>query len=629
MRPAALSFALALLAGAACAQYAELTPRPDPDAVLLNPHMGLYVMGGPGYQPSPSEWFMKDVDICYVRDDWAKLNPGDGVYKFGEYFGPIFDYWVKQCGKRVAFRFMSENMHSNAKYVSPQWIFDKGIPGVHHVGLYTPDQIDPVFWDGRYLDIQCEFIKKLGSYLDGRPGLEFIDIGCIGEWGEMHLMRWTPQQLEQTGFTETKYARAYRRVIDAFANAFPHTRVFLNVGGQDHLSIDDYAAIRGINFRQDGLTPDGASYNCGEWLYQPYSRRGTVCQFEFCDDYGGMVKKGWDLHKTVDRGLAAPISYLNTNLCDLSTAPPVVREELLRAARKIGYRFVVTKVRYRPEFHLDGRTPGRILVETTWRNDGVAPCYDSLATEWTLVDASDKAVVTEVTFPQVPTTQWRQGEEQTLHTLLRVPGDLVPGLYRLKVAVLMPETGRRIFLGLAGADAVRRYTLCTLHGVATPASSGVVYEEGFEGAAPAWGASSGITATVDSATAHAGKASLLVTGKMGVGWNYAAFRLPKPLLPGAKYRLSGWMRVDNFAGIPTAPYLKIGVNAADGHWITNYTTNAYDLGKLGTWQYLEGVVECPADGATGDLCIEKGQLDGDAALTLHLDDLKLQLLESP
>ena len=53
-----------------------------------------------------------------------------------------------------------------------------------------------------------------------------MDIGGIGEWGEMHLGlhiqgRWTPQQLEETGFTRDKYVAAYRRVIDAHAAAFP------------------------------------------------------------------------------------------------------------------------------------------------------------------------------------------------------------------------------------------------------------------------------------------------------------------------------------------------------------------------------------------------------------------------
>ena len=72
------------------------------------------------------------------------------------------------------------------------------------------------------------FNPDMGEYLDGRKGLEFVDIGGIGEWGEMHLGlhiqgRWTPQQLEETGFTRDKYVAAYRRVIDARAAAFPRS----------------------------------------------------------------------------------------------------------------------------------------------------------------------------------------------------------------------------------------------------------------------------------------------------------------------------------------------------------------------------------------------------------------------
>ena len=135
-----------------------------------------------------------------------------GVYKFDEFFGPRFDFWVAQNHKRVAFRVMCQSMHSAADYVTPKWVFDKGVPGVQHTALRGQTQTDPVFWDERYLEVQGEFIRKLGEYLDGRPGLEFVDIGSIGEWGEMHLMRWTPQQLAETGYTEAKYVAAYRRV---------------------------------------------------------------------------------------------------------------------------------------------------------------------------------------------------------------------------------------------------------------------------------------------------------------------------------------------------------------------------------------------------------------------------------
>ncbi len=103
----------------------------------------------------------------------------------------------------------------------------------------------------KYLELNNQFVARLGKYLDGRKGLEFMDVGSIGEWGEMHLGlhipgRWTSEQMAETGFTTSKYVAAYRRVIDAHATAFPHTRVFLNVG--DLAEINDYAAIRELPF---------------------------------------------------------------------------------------------------------------------------------------------------------------------------------------------------------------------------------------------------------------------------------------------------------------------------------------------------------------------------------------------
>jgi hypothetical protein len=172
----------------------------------------------------------------------SQARPGAG---FDTYFEPIFDFWVRQRGKRVAFRVMSESTHYRGKYATPNWIFDQGVPSVLHRGLRGQEQVDPVFWDPQYLKLHCEFIQRLGRYLDGRPGLEYVDIGGIGEWGEMHLGlhmqgRWTPMQLEQTEFTREKYIAAYRRVIDAHAQAFPNTRVFLNVGS--YPEINDYVA---------------------------------------------------------------------------------------------------------------------------------------------------------------------------------------------------------------------------------------------------------------------------------------------------------------------------------------------------------------------------------------------------
>jgi hypothetical protein len=599
------------------------------DEVLLNPRMGLYLQYPP-LTAKADDWFMKIAGVAYYRLDWSTLNPEEGVYKFDEFFAPIFDFWVKQHHKRVAFRVMCQSMHSRSKYVTPQWVFDKGVPGVEHVGLYTPLQIDPVFWDKSYLDIHCEFIRKLGEYLDGREGLEFVDIGSIGEWGEMHLMRWTPQQLRETGFTHTRYVEAYRRVIDAFHDAFPKTAIFLNVGGQSNHTINDYAAIRGMHFRQDGLTPTGASYDVGGWLYGPYSRRGVMCNFEFHSGLEEMKRKNWDLKQTLDKGLSAPISYLNTNLGNYYNLPQEARDLLTDAARRIGYRFVVTKVTTNPQVRVDGEHPARLLIGSTWRNDGVAPCYDSYAVRWTVLDQKGAVVAEETTYPPVPTTQWWPGEEQQFGALVRIPGDTAPGLLRLMVAMIDPRSGANILLGIAGRDADDRYALCEVPAVQATPIAGAVYEEGFEAGAKPWSAVKGMTATVDEGTAHSGAGSLLVTGGCDNTWNYASVRLPAPAVPGGLYRLGVWMRVDKMDPMGRAPYVKLAVNAPDGKWLSNYGSNPYDLKQMGTWQYLETTADLPANAGSLDIAIERGAVNmALSEIVLRLDDVKVELLESP
>ena len=598
------------------------------DDVLLNPRMGLY-MSSPPLEPQADEWYLDVCGVAYYRQHWADLNPEEGVYTFDEYFEPIFDYWVRQRGKRVAFGPMSESMHSRLEYVTPKWVFDRGVPGVDHVGLYADHQLDPVFWDDRYLGLYCEFVAKLGEYLDGREGFEFIDMRGIGEWGEMHLQRWTPEQLEATGYSDTAYIAAYRRMIDAHAAAFPRSQVFLNVGGPKFLTIMDYAASRGCHFRQDGLNPAGASYDVGEWLYQPYSRRGVVCNFEFHSGYRAMQEKGWGLPETIDAGLRALISYLNTNLCRLTDAPDEVREQLTRAARKIGYRFVLTGLDHAAQVHVSDGHPGRLLLFSTWRNDGVAPCYDSFALRWELVNGAGETVASQLHFPETPTTQWWPGEEVQVRDVLRVPGGTPPGTCRLKLTMLLPEIGRHILLGIAGRDEQDRYDLVPVEVVEGEGFAGVVFEEGFEGEAQPWATSQEMVATIDDGVAHSGERSMLVAGSHAVGWNYASLRLPQPLVPAGKYRLTVWMLVEAIEPAGDAPYVKLAANAADGRWLENYGSQCYDTGRMGTWQKLVAVGEVPLGAAIGYLAIEKGAYSKPISARIRIDDVSLDLLEAP
>jgi len=631
---------LSLLSACSILAAASATPLPDgfvtsipkpTDAVLFNPRMGLYMQYPPLDLPS-DHWMLEIADIAYYRFDWSRLNPEENVYRFDEVFGPIFEKWVGQEKRRVAFRVMSSNMHSRLKYVTPKWVFDKGVPGVRHRSVYGKPQVDPVFWDDLYLDIQCRFIAALGRYLNGRKGLEFVDIGAIGEWGEMHLSRWTKAELEKTGFSHTRYVLAYRRIIDAYVQAFPDTLVFLNVGGPENWTINDYAAMHGVHFRQDGLKPSGASYNVGEWLYKPYAERGVLCNFEFHSGYRAMVRKGWDLRKTIDAALAAPISYLNTNLGAFGPdVPPVVREELTRAGRRIGYRLLPIRIEHPARFHVRPDAPSRLPLISVWRNDGVAAPTLSFAIEWSLADSAGMIAASTLVFPKTPTTHWRPGAEIETAAGLDVPPGLPPGPCTLLVGMVLPENGERIRLGLEGRRADGRYPAAALSAVPTPkdaAASKVIYSEDFENGLGGWKAATAGIRLERVPTPDGNGQCLRVFGHKDVAWNYAGCSVPGTLRPFIRVRLTARMRVNNISRPGLPPYLKIGVHDADGKWITNLTTDRYDTRKPGTWQELETTADLPAGAVRLQIAVETGSRESPIDVDLLLDDVRLEILAS-
>ncbi len=316
MRKSAVAVAL-VLGVTIASRAAERTPcfetvieKPEiTDDVLLNPGMGLFFM--PGLEEDcDKHWYVDIVSVAYFRPEWAQLEPEEGDYRFDEAFGPAFDYWLKR-GKRVALRVMSSNMHSRHEYVSPKWVFDAGVPSVEHRGIYLPRQLDPPFWHPLYIEKQAAFIRALGKKYDGMEGLEFVDLGAVGEWGESHLSRWSAEDKEKTGYTRTVYTQAYMRFIDLYREAFPTTPLALNCwtgAGHDDVIVD-YAVSKGIWLRQDGLNPDYPRAPTSRYYHQYFRRVKTL--FELQLGYYTMTQQDMTAIDTFKRGLEDPISYLN------------------------------------------------------------------------------------------------------------------------------------------------------------------------------------------------------------------------------------------------------------------------------------------------------------------------------
>ncbi len=311
-------------------------------------------------------------------------------------------------------------------------------------------------------------------------------------------------------------------------------------------------------------------------------------------------------------------------------AAPDVKELFLDAARKIGFRFVLTEAQVPQQFRVRSDRPGRLILKHQWTNAGVAPCYESYALGFTLHDQQDKVVASQIDFPEVPTTHWNPESVIDNQTVMRIPADMPAGKYRLKVAMSLPEKQQAsLQLGIAGRDGEGRYLLCEIPAVPANTDDLVTLQEGFERANPDWYAGTGITLTVDRGEHHSGTGSLRVEGTQSNGWNYAANRTQFAVYPGSKYRLTCWMKVDSLQPESLAPYFKLGVNNTEGKWSTNISTNLYDMHRAGQWQQLSAIAETPLDAALGQFAVERGTNDSQTTVIIWLDDVQLELLEGP
>jgi len=290
----------------------------------------------------------------------------------------------------------------------------------------------------------------------------------------------------------------------------------------------------------------------------------------------------------------------------------------------------MTQLRVPTRLNLSSQIPGRLLIEHTWKNIGVAPCYESYALEFTLHDSSGQIVARQLHFPVRPTTLWFPGDEVVERTLVRFGARLPDGDYELKVAMLAPEkAGRNILLGLPGRDEADRYRLCRLAGVASQQRTGRVYQQRFESQGHGWNCDRSLQSQLDTTIFHDGRSSLHISGRQTHGWNYVSHTLDSPILPASKYRLRCWLKVDSLEPARLPPYLKIGLTDSEGNWLTNFPTNSYDMSKAGTWQQLEAVFETSLETAGGHLALERGTNDAATQIDLRLDDVRLELLEAP
>jgi acetyl esterase/lipase len=204
------------------AKTSEPTPAPAPTS-LLQPR-GIFVCRGPNATPD-RDVNHPFVDGWLVRPGWEKVEPRDGEFDWSFIENEIA--LAKRLGKKVTLSVLGGPQ-------TPAWVYEAGAKAFDYTmpaGRRGPARI-PLLWDEVYLKKWTALVQALGQRFNGEPTVVLVHItGATGNGLEMQLP-FMPQDREQwrkAGYAPEKAATAWKRIVDAFAAAFPDKPLDIDV----------------------------------------------------------------------------------------------------------------------------------------------------------------------------------------------------------------------------------------------------------------------------------------------------------------------------------------------------------------------------------------------------------------
>jgi len=354
----------------------------DSTRVCNNPHKGwcihYYDNGikeyGNRMSPGDSLPDFPCLNDIYLRLAWSYLEPEEGVYNW-ILLDSIINRWVHR-GHTVSFRITCKE--TEIVYATPEWVRKAGAKGkfIDHPDLnikaWAPDYGDPVF-----LEKLENFHKAFAARYDGKPWVEYIDIGSIGEWGEGHtaFSGWNDIPVEVVKKHIDMYKRCYTHSVLIISDDFIGQRD--TDDGADY-EIFQYCLKNGIGFRDDSANVAwykklGFGPSCirtPELYSKVYKKIPVVLE---SDHYGDAVKLGmW----TGGTGLEKAIHETHATIIGFHYYP----REWLKDNYKLGCHLAnLSGYWFFPKFAMmpDTLRTGshRNYIRLTWENHGVAPAY--------------------------------------------------------------------------------------------------------------------------------------------------------------------------------------------------------------------------------------------------------------
>lgn len=399
------------------------------DTLFANPGQGWM-----SQQRSPRGEPRFPCSVVYVRFNWADAEPAEGQYNWA-LIDDVIAAW-KPRGATVALRVMTCNAHSAGYYTSPKWLFDAGCKSFEYLrggddptsgGKRLP-RIEPDYADPVYLAKHGAFLAALGRRYDGHPGIEFLDIGSYGIWGEWHTPHPAPVAVR-------------KQIVDLYLRAFRQTPlVFMS----DDAEVLAYALSQGTGFRRDGV---GSPWHEQNWIgskkYAGVPSMGDTWKrapvvFEWFGNYEYLKSRDWSFDAAVNFMLSNHVTLINDNV---GRVPPEAMPQLDKLARLAGARLVLRELGYEPTV----KSGATLTLRMKWANVGVGKLYRPYTLRLFLLDAQGQpAIAAEA---PVDPRDWLPGDHEVTAPV-RLPSTVRPGAYELALT-LEDRAGQRRPLRLA------------------------------------------------------------------------------------------------------------------------------------------------------------------------------------
>jgi Domain of unknown function (DUF4832) len=429
--------------------------------VLVNPGMGIQTFQRFAGQPinpgltwseegplakapaAPGPPDFPGSSIAYCRWFWAALEPEQGHVRW-----EIIDAALAEArahGQTLAIRLMPYD----EQHPLPGWYRASGARRANTETdkdgrIWQPDFSDPL-----YLRHWGALVAEAGRRYDGHPYLDSVDISSVGYWGE----GWSP------------YMPAFpfqQALMDIYLKAFVRTPLLVNFDEPDALR---YGTEHGAGWRLDCL--GDMRMSSADRTFEPEMldvypqqvvRAGienvwtrSPVSLETCWVPAHWMQQGWDVDYILDQALRWHVTSLNIKS---SAIPPEWKPRFDDFQRRMGYRLLLRRFEYSREARAGSMMP----VSMWWFNAGVAPPYRAFELAVELRSGSTAAVIR---LPADVRT-WLPGDavwDGTVH----VPDTLMPGDYRVRIALLDPRTLQpAVRLAIEGREPDGWYGLGTL-----------------------------------------------------------------------------------------------------------------------------------------------------------------------